>query len=134
MYYLGRYIFFWLTTRQVMAIDRIKSFFLRYFPLAGNTPDAGRISADELKSLFDEGATPLVIDLRSLGEYARGHIPGSLSIHTLDDLPQSGEVVIYCQGGVLSKKVRADFNSEDRLCVDLIGGVEAWIRTGGEVT
>ena len=116
-----------------MAMDRIKSLFSRYFPQAGNTPDGGRISVDELKDLLNEEAVPLVIDLRSFREYARGHIPGSLSIHTLHDLPRSGEVVIYCQGGVLSRKVRSDFTSDETLCVDLIGGVEAWIRSGGEL-
>jgi len=116
-----------------MAIERIKSLFSRYFPLIGNSSDAGRISADELEALFDEDDAPVIIDLRSFGEYAMGHIPGSLSIHALNDLPQSGEVVIYCQGGVLSKKMRADFTSDERLCVDLIGGIDAWIRTGGEL-
>ena len=116
-----------------MAMDCIKSFLSRYFPLHGDTPDAGRISADELKALFDEGAKPVVIDLRSFGEYGRGHIPGSLSIHALDELPPSGEVVIYCQGGVLSRKMRRDFTSDERLCVDLMGGMEAWMKMGGEL-
>lgn len=51
----------------------------------------------------DAGA--VVLDVRGAGEYARGHVPGSLHIaHTrlldrLDEVPTDGTVWVHCQSG-----------------------------------
>lgn len=68
---------------------------------------AGRISAEALLAHIESGAAPVILDVRSRAEFARGHVPGarhipfwriSRRIHELS-LPPNAEVVVYCGHG-----------------------------------
>jgi rhodanese-related sulfurtransferase len=54
------------------------------------------------KRLLDEGERPVFVDLRPIGEYERGRLPGarSVPIHDLRrrhaEIPRAGRVVLYC--------------------------------------
>lgn len=58
-------------------------------------------SADELKARIDTGVPLKIIDVRGYGTYARGHLPGAVSIplgilpYSLADIPTDIPVVLY---------------------------------------
>lgn len=66
--------------------------------------------AAELAERIRAESAPLVLDVRTRREYARGHIPGAVNI-PYDELPgrldeldgdKTAEVVVYCQMGRLA--------------------------------
>jgi len=68
---------------------------------------AADISPEELLSLAGSANPPLILDVRSPGEYAEGHVPGAVNI-PYDQVPariaelepsRSREIVVYCEGG-----------------------------------
>jgi len=66
--------------------------------------------AAELAERIRAESAPLVLDVRTRREYARGHIPGAVNIPydelrgRLDELDgdKTAEVVVYCQTGQLA--------------------------------
>lgn len=58
-------------------------------------------SVDELKARVDTGVPLKIIDVRGYGNFARGHLPGAVSIplgllrYSLDDIPKDIPVVLY---------------------------------------
>lgn len=58
-------------------------------------------SVDELKARIDTGVPLKIIDVRGYGDYARGHLPGAVSVplgvlpYSLDDIPNDVPVVLY---------------------------------------
>ena len=75
-------------------------------PLACAEPPASISQQDLLRALESE-EPPLVLDVRTPGEFAGGHVPGALNLpHTevasrLEEIrPAEGrEVVVYCESG-----------------------------------
>lgn len=73
---------------------------------ATSAPPA-RVEPDALLAEIDAGSAPVVVDVRTRGEYERGHVPGAIHIpfYALlareDELPVSREqtVVVYCEHG-----------------------------------
>ena len=68
---------------------------------------AGQISAEALLVHIESGAAPVILDVRSRAEFARGHVPGarhipfwriSRRIRELS-LPPNAELVVYCGHG-----------------------------------
>ncbi len=63
-----------------------------------------RISVDELRSLMDEGKSPLLVDVRTAGARARDprRIPGAVVMEAteldlrLSELPRDREIILYC--------------------------------------
>jgi rhodanese-related sulfurtransferase len=79
---------------------------------AGGCAGAGsRVAPAALLSSIDAGTPPVIVDVRTRGEYEAGHVPGALHVpfYTLlvsrDRLPASPEqapalpIVVYCQHG-----------------------------------
>lgn len=58
-------------------------------------------SVDELKARIDTGAALRIIDVRGYGDYARGHLPGAVSMplgilpYGLDEIPTDVPVILY---------------------------------------
>ncbi len=56
---------------------------------------------DGLKARIDAGVPLRIIDVRGYGDYARGHLPGAVSIplgilpYSLDEIPTDIPVVLY---------------------------------------
>ena len=69
--------------------------------------EAGVISPRDLMAQIKAGKAPLILDVRSAGEYAAGHVPGARHFPFMsaywnaDELPVSGSdpVVVYCAHG-----------------------------------
>lgn len=67
----------------------------------------GRITAEALFNRIASGTAPVILDVRSRLEYARGHVPGARRIpfwlvgHKIRQAgaPRDAEVVVYCGHG-----------------------------------
>jgi len=103
-----------------------------------------RISVDELTAMIDAGNIPVILDVRSAATRARdGIIPGALPAHPQDSHPalmafdRNAEIVIYCacpneaSAATAAQHLRkAGF----RKIRPLLGGVEAWVAAGRELS
>ena len=71
------------------------------------TVSTDRIDAEALLHRIDAGAAPVILDVRSHGEFARGHVPGARHLpfwrvsRRIGDLSISSnaELVVYCGHG-----------------------------------
>ncbi|MFF5406639.1 rhodanese-like domain-containing protein [Streptomyces misionensis] len=83
-----------------------------------------------------------VIDVRTPGEYAGGHVPGALNI-PLDQLDRAlpdirgaaerGEVLVVCASGARSEKACAQLAAKGIRAATLAGGTGAWAAQGHEL-
>jgi membrane protein DedA with SNARE-associated domain/rhodanese-related sulfurtransferase len=103
-----------------------------------------RISVDDLYRLMDQGAAPIIVDVRS--QIARSleprHIPGALHLpmhgfeEHIKELPRDRDIVLYC-----TCPNEASAAQVAKLLIDsgflrvrpLLGGLEAWIEAGHPV-
>jgi len=97
------------------------------------------IEAAELADRIDSGSAPMILDVRSLGEFAEGHIPGAVNIpHTelstrLGELEasKSDEIVVYCgRGGRAASAAQVLTEAGFTQLRDLSGHMRAW-QAGG---
>lgn len=98
-----------------------------------------RISAGELYRLLEDGAGPLILDVRSHQQRdAAGWIPGAVFVASLDDVGVAprDEVVVYCDcpneasAATLARALRRRGFKRVR---PLAGGFEAWRAQGHAV-
>ena len=101
--------------------------------------NAKNISQGELQALMKNENKPLLIDVRTEGEYADGHVPGAINIphkeleQRLAELStaKDSQIVLYCRSGTragIAKKILAKngFTKLDHLSGDYI----AWNKKG----
>lgn len=70
------------------------------------------ITMDEAKKIFETEGDYLILDVRTAGEYASGHIPGAINVANEDikdiepaQLPEKNQVIyVYCRSGNRSKQ------------------------------
>lgn len=95
-----------------------------------------RISAVEAKEKIDSGDVQ-IIDVRTPGEYAGGHVPGALNIPHMSVMSRKGELasdkelVFICQLGqrsALACEFAAAAGFKELFNVE--GGTEAWVKAG----
>ena len=95
-----------------------------------------RISAQEAREKIDGGSVQ-VIDVRTPGEYAGGHVPGAINIPHMSvmgrkaELAADKELVFICQLGqrsALACEFAAAAGFKELFNVE--GGTEAWIKAG----
>ncbi len=68
------------------------------------------LSVDEVNDYLEEGNTPVLLDIRGLDEWERGHLKGAIHIprgvleaEVEKRIPnKEDEVIVYCAGGVRS--------------------------------
>ncbi len=96
------------------------------------------ISVEEAARQIDAGA--LVIDVRSVSEYAEGHIDGSRHVfygtlaEQLGDLPRDVPLVIHCATGVRAQIASSLLMKEGfQNFASLEGGLEAWEKAGMQI-
>jgi membrane protein DedA with SNARE-associated domain/rhodanese-related sulfurtransferase len=103
-----------------------------------------RISVEELRRQMDQGAAPLIVDVRSTTAQTLElrRIPGALHVPVqdaarhLDELPRDREIILYCtcpNEASAAKVARLLMNSGFRRVRPLKGGLEAWIEAGYSV-
>jgi rhodanese-related sulfurtransferase len=102
---------------------------------------ARHIGRAELLQQIDAGAAPLIVDVRSRGEYETSHVPGAVHIPFYSILARSGELpassdpdqplVVYCEHGPRAGLARAGlWFASDRPVRFLDGHMTAWKRDG----
>jgi len=97
------------------------------------------VTPDELKAMLAKKERVILIDVRTPGEHNEARIPGSvlMPLDTLEgvtNLPNGGAIILYCRSGkrsqqaldILARKGFKDIRH-------LEGGINAWIKSGGEV-
>ncbi|TLQ47556.1 rhodanese-like domain-containing protein [Streptomyces marianii] len=95
---------------------------------------------------IDEARTRLheltVIDVRTPGEYAGGHLPGALNIpldqirRALPDIRQAaarGDVLVVCASGARSENACRTLAAHGVASATLSGGTAAWAAEGNEL-
>jgi len=77
-----------------------------------------------------------LVDVRSLSEFASGHIPAAVNIPMdqiearLDDLRPNASIVLVCQSGKRARMTAGLLEPCRRQIAVLEGGTDAWIRAG----
>ncbi len=91
----------------------------------------GKTSGADARKLVAEGAA--LVDVRSPGEYASGHIEGALNIPVDQIAQRAGEigpkerpVVLYCRSGARSASAAGTLRSLGFQRVEDIGPMSAW--------
>ena len=92
-----------------------------------------RYDPDELRRLLEVDDRPLVVDVRTPGEWEAGHIDGALHVplatlaQELDKIPRDRPLVCVCKGGYRSSTAKSLLakNGFAQL-TDLRGGMDAW--------
>lgn len=104
-------------------------------PPAAAAPAAAVRSVDvtTLKADLDRAAVPLLVDVRTPGEFAAGHVPGAKNV-PLDELEAriaefgdaGAEVYVICQSGARSSRASAALAAKGLHPVNVTGGTSAW--------
>lgn len=96
------------------------------------------VNVSELAQCCGAGPVQLV-DVRSPGEFASGHVPGAVNIpmeqveSRLGDLREGCRVVLICQSGSRARTVAEWLRAARPDVVCLEGGTAAWLRAGQPV-
>ena len=86
--------------------------------------------------------TVVVLDVRTAEEFKDGHIAYSLNIDVKKDdfekkalatLPKNKTVAVYCRSGRRSANAAGLLAKKGYKCVNLYGGILAWIESGKPV-
>jgi rhodanese-related sulfurtransferase len=92
-----------------------------------------RITAGSLSEQLASASSPVVVDVRAVGEWEGSHIGGAINLplsqltDRLGELPPDRDVVVYCAGGYRSA-IAASVLRRAGLgrVADLVGGIGAW--------
>jgi len=94
-------------------------------------------------ALLTENPDVVVLDVRTAGEYAEGHIEGALNMDVKQNdfvrqaknrLPEKKTIAVYCRSGRRSANAAGLLAAEGFRCVNLMGGINAWKDDGRPVT
>jgi len=108
----------------------------------GSGQEVPTITTEELAAALEQTPPPFLLDVRTPGEYAQGHIPGAVLVpsYALEDrvseLAKYGDrtIVVYCEVGSRSAKaVRTLLAKGFPHVVDYEGSMRAWREAGQEV-
>ena len=101
------------------------------------TAKAPSISANELNARRESGPAPVVIDVRTPGEYATGHVPGAVNIPFDQIAKRIGEVdaphgvALYCMVGPRARMGESALLAAGyETVLHLEGGLAAWQAAG----
>jgi membrane protein DedA with SNARE-associated domain/rhodanese-related sulfurtransferase len=106
--------------------------------------DMARISVEELRRQIEQGAAPVIVDVRSATAQTLDHhrIPGAVNVPVQDaarhlsELPRDREIILYCScpnEASAAKVARLLMNNGFKRVRPLKGGLEAWIEAGHPV-
>ncbi|MDO4727822.1 MAG: rhodanese-like domain-containing protein [Bacteroidota bacterium] len=100
------------------------------------------ISVEEFSELLAENQDLQILDVRTLGEFAQGHIKGAKNHHVYDKnfldniqyLDKSKPVYVYCKvGGRSAEAVEELKNNGFQKVYDLSGGIMQWKEKGFDI-
>ena len=92
-----------------------------------------RVSAVMLAEELASGEPPLVIDIRTPGEWGAGHVGGSVNVplsqlrERIAEVPRDRRVAVHCAGGYRSSIAASLLRREGFTdLIELAGGITAW--------
>jgi rhodanese-related sulfurtransferase len=96
-----------------------------------------RIDPPTLQTMLDSDAPPVLLDVRTVEEFARGHLEQARHVplaelpHRLDELSPGTPLVAYCLSGTRSANA-CQFLAQHGFSdiYNLEGGIAAWSRAG----
>lgn len=97
------------------------------------------ITVEELSKLIETDSTLQLVDVRSPGEYASGHVPRALNIPLeqadtrIDDLG-AGPVAVLCHSGNRATMACERLQAHHPNLLVVEGGTQAWVQAGKPVT
>lgn len=102
---------------------------------------ADSIARAELLQQIESGTAPLIVDVRSQGEYEASHVPGAVHVSfftmlgAAERIEESGDqsqpVVVYCEHGPRAGIARAQlWLASDRPVLFLEGHMLGWKQDG----
>ena len=116
------------TIRQVEVPDLV----IEAKELPKKLPD--HMSASELKQRLASNNPPILIDVRGAAEREEVkieatdmHIPMDVFAQRVDNIPRTGNIVLYCHLGIRSNAARAWLESQEIPASHLQGGIESWL-------
>lgn len=98
------------------------------------------VTPSELLGILGSADAPLLVDVRALGEYTGGHIPGTrlLPLPELaaraSELPRERRILCVCRSGRRSERAAEHLRSLGYSAGNLLGGMVAWtgpVEEGG---
>jgi rhodanese-related sulfurtransferase len=94
------------------------------------------IEAGQLGELCEQASGAQLVDVRSAGEFATGHVPGAVNIPLeeiegrLGDLNAKETLVLICKGGMRAGMAAELLKDKWGNLAVLHGGTEAWAKAG----
>ncbi len=93
-----------------------------------------QITQEEAKSVMENESDYLLLDVRTLEEYAEGHIPGAICVPNetigtdpIPELPDKNQkILIYCRSGNRSRQAAEKLLKQGYTEVFDFGGVNTW--------
>lgn len=102
-----------------------------------------KLDPQSFEKKLNESKEPILVDVRTSGEYAQGHLANAVVIDIYSDdfksrvakLDKSKPVFVYCKAGSRSSSavdVFSDLGFKE--IYDLSGGISAWLRAKKPIT
>jgi len=94
------------------------------------------IEVSQLKGLCEPIGSAQLVDVRSAGEFAAGHVPGAMNIpldeieRRLGDLNFEQTLVLICKGGKRACMAAELIQDKRGKLAVLRGGTDAWVKEG----
>jgi len=90
-----------------------------------------RVTGQQAQTLVEDGA--FLLDVRTTGEYADGHIDGAVNIPVSDlesrlaELPEKdASIVVYCKSGIRSSRAKKMLEEQGFEKVHDLGAMSRW--------
>ena len=109
--------------------------------MAADETKVKKVGVDEFEKLWKDKSN-VVLDVRTSGEYANGHIPGAVNVDVkspdfakkVADLDKSKTYLVHCAAGVRSARACDILASKGfKSLVDLSPGFSGWEKAGKPV-
>jgi rhodanese-related sulfurtransferase len=108
---------------------------------APTLPTTDRINVADLEQLRSLDPDIRILDVRTGGEFASVHIPGSYNVpldtlaeHTRDLADVTHPVVLVCQSGGRASQAHERLATAGKQALHILdGGMNAWQQAGGEI-
>ena len=96
------------------------------------------IDIAQFKADRDAGAVPVLFDVRTVGEFEEGHVPGAINV-PLDQVPdrladfaphREQEIYLICRSGGRSGNAGRFLQAHGYQTVNIMGGTMQWAAAG----